>query len=70
MWTFGADSIDLVRYGSAFVVFLVSNLGLTMFAAVLTVCGALAAAGSGIPEVKAYLNGVMPPTYSLSRLWW
>ena len=32
-----------------------------MFATVLTVYVAPAAAGSGIPEVKAYLNGVDAP---------
>ncbi|KAG8066458.1 hypothetical protein GUJ93_ZPchr0004g40047 [Zizania palustris] len=57
------------RYGSAFAVFLVSNFGLTMFAAVLTVYVSPAAAGSGIPEVKAYLNGVDAPNiFSLKTL--
>ena len=41
--------------------FLVSNFLLTMFATALTVYVAPAAAGSGIPEVKAYLNGVDAP---------
>jgi chloride channel 7 len=59
----------LVRYGSAFAVFLASNFALTMFAAVLTVYVAPAAAGSGIPEVKAYLNGVDAPNiFSLKTL--
>ncbi|XP_044326563.1 putative chloride channel-like protein CLC-g isoform X3 [Triticum aestivum] len=49
------------RFESAFLVFLFSNLLLTMFATVLTVYVAPAAAGSGIPEVKAYLNGVDAP---------
>lgn len=40
-----------------------------MFAAVLTVYVAPAAAGSGIPEVKAYLNGVDAPNiFSLKTL--
>ncbi|XP_047062627.1 putative chloride channel-like protein CLC-g isoform X1 [Lolium rigidum] len=49
------------RFESAFIVFLVSNFLLTMFATALTVYVAPAAAGSGIPEVKAYLNGVDAP---------
>jgi chloride channel 7 len=40
-----------------------------MLAAVLTVFVAPAAAGSGIPEVKAYLNGVDAPNiFSLKTL--
>jgi chloride channel 7 len=59
----------LVRHGSAFAVFLASNFALTMLAAVLTVFVAPAAAGSGIPEVKAYLNGVDAPNiFSLKTL--
>ncbi|GAV83584.1 CBS domain-containing protein/Voltage_CLC domain-containing protein, partial [Cephalotus follicularis] len=57
------------RYGMAFLVFLVSNLALTLFAAIITVFIAPAAAGSGIPEVKAYLNGVdAPEIFSLRTL--
>uniref|UniRef100_A0A0E0PET9 Chloride channel protein n=1 Tax=Oryza rufipogon TaxID=4529 RepID=A0A0E0PET9_ORYRU len=57
------------RYGTAFAVFLVSNFALTMLATVLTVYVAPAAAGSGIPEVKAYLNGVdAPDIFSLKTL--
>lgn len=49
--------------------FLASNFALTMLAAVLTVYVAPAAAGSGIPEVKAYLNGVDAPNiFSLKTL--
>lgn len=59
----------MVRHGSAFAVFLASNFVLTMLAAVLTVYVAPAAAGSGIPEVKAYLNGVDAPNiFSLKTL--
>jgi chloride channel 7 len=59
----------LIRYGTAFAVFLVSNFALTMLATVLTVYVAPAAAGSGIPEVKAYLNGVdAPDIFSLKTL--
>ncbi|KAK8679233.1 hypothetical protein V6N13_144695 [Hibiscus sabdariffa] len=49
------------RYEMAFLVFFLSNLGLTLFAAIITAFIAPAAAGSGIPEVKAYLNGVDAP---------
>ncbi|XP_065849340.1 putative chloride channel-like protein CLC-g [Euphorbia lathyris] len=49
------------RYGMAFLVFSVSNLVLTLFASVITAFVAPAASGSGIPEVKAYLNGVDAP---------
>ncbi|XVE71516.1 hypothetical protein DITRI_Ditri10aG0157000 [Diplodiscus trichospermus] len=57
------------RYGMAFLVFLLSNLVLTLFAAIITAFIAPAAAGSGIPEVKAYLNGVdAPGIFSLRTL--
>ncbi|WCJ29986.1 H(+)/Cl(-) exchange transporter 7 [Euphorbia peplus] len=49
------------RYGLAFLVFSVSNLVLTLFASIITAFVAPAASGSGIPEVKAYLNGVDAP---------
>ncbi|GMI81193.1 chloride channel G [Hibiscus trionum] len=49
------------RHEMAFLVFFLSNLGLTLFAAIITAFIAPAAAGSGIPEVKAYLNGVDAP---------
>lgn len=45
----------------AFVVFCSSNLVLTLFSTIFTAFIAPAAAGSGIPEVKAYLNGVDAP---------
>ncbi|KAJ7979001.1 Chloride channel protein [Quillaja saponaria] len=57
------------RFGMAFLVFSASNLGLTLFASVITAFVAPAAAGSGIPEVKAYLNGVdAPGIYTLRTL--
>ncbi|KAF5749594.1 chloride channel-like family protein [Tripterygium wilfordii] len=57
------------RYGMAFTVFSVSNLVLTLFASIITAFVAPAAAGSGIPEVKAYLNGVdAPGIFSLRTL--
>ncbi|KAG4194424.1 hypothetical protein ERO13_A06G053000v2 [Gossypium hirsutum] len=49
------------RYWMAFLVFSLSNLALTLFAAIITAFISPAAAGSGIPEVKAYLNGVDAP---------
>ncbi|XP_058112053.1 putative chloride channel-like protein CLC-g [Magnolia sinica] len=49
------------KYGQAFAVFAVSNFILTLFSTVITAYIAPAAAGSGIPEVKAYLNGVDAP---------
>lgn len=53
----------------AFVVFSVSNLMLTLLAALITAFVSSAAAGSGIPEVKAYLNGVdAPGIFSLKTL--
>jgi chloride channel 7 len=45
----------------AFLVFGASNFVLTLFASIITAFIAPAAAGSGIPEVKAYLNGVDAP---------
>lgn len=52
-----------------FFVFTVTNLLLTLFASVITAFVAPAAAGSGIPEVKAYLNGVdAPEIFSLRTL--
>ena len=51
----------LCRFGMAFLVFSVSNLILTLVASIITAFIAPAAAGSGIPEVKAYLNGVDAP---------
>lgn len=50
-----------VRYWLAFVVFFSYNFALTLFASTITALVAPAAAGSGIPEVKAYLNGVDAP---------
>jgi chloride channel 7 len=46
------------RYFTAFLVHGGSNLVLAASAAALCAYVAPAAAGSGIPEVKAYLNGV------------
>ncbi|KAG6724028.1 hypothetical protein I3843_03G232200 [Carya illinoinensis] len=49
------------RFGMAFLVFSMSNFVLTLFASIITAFIAPAASGSGIPEVKAYLNGVDAP---------
>lgn len=38
-----------------------ANIVLTLVAALLCVCFAPTAAGPGIPEIKAYLNGVDTP---------
>lgn len=51
----------LYRFLLAFVVFFASNLSLTLFSSIITALIAPAATGSGIPEVKAYLNGVDAP---------
>lgn len=53
--------IDEERYFTGFLLFTGSNFVLTLFAAVLCVCFAPTAAGPGIPEIKAYLNGVDTP---------
>lgn len=45
----------------AFLIFSLSNFALTLVAALITAFISPAAAGSGIPEVKAYLNGVDAP---------
>lgn len=49
------------RYALAFAVFTCSNFVLALLSALLCAYIAPAAAGSGIPEVKAYLNGVDAP---------
>ncbi|KAK9697989.1 hypothetical protein RND81_08G075000 [Saponaria officinalis] len=49
------------KYWTAFFVFTGYNFWLTLFASLITALIAPAAAGSGIPEVKAYLNGVDAP---------
>ncbi|GAB4828234.1 hypothetical protein Ancab_035146 [Ancistrocladus abbreviatus] len=57
------------RYGMAFLVFAASNFVLTLFASIVTAFISPAAAGSGIPEVKAYLNGVdAPDIFSMKTL--
>lgn len=53
--------IENGSYLMGFVYFTVANFLLTLVAAVLCVCFAPTAAGPGIPEIKAYLNGVDTP---------
>ena len=55
------DNYGCCRYGLAFTVFTAANFVLVMTASMITCFFAPAAAGSGIPEVKAYLNGVDAP---------
>lgn len=49
------------QYWMAFATFCASNFVLTLFASIITISVSPVAAGSGIPEVKAYLNGVDAP---------
>ncbi|CAN7084787.1 unnamed protein product [Brassica oleracea var. botrytis] len=49
------------RYVTGLLVFTGANLGLTLVATVLVVVFAPTAAGPGIPEIKAYLNGIDTP---------
>ncbi|KAL2249487.1 UNVERIFIED_CONTAM: putative chloride channel-like protein CLC-g [Sesamum indicum] len=57
------------KFMVAFLVFTSSNLGLTLLASLITAFVAPEAAGSGIPEVKAYLNGVdVPAIFSFQTL--
>lgn len=55
------DYINDKRYLMGFVFFAGTNFLLTLLAAVLCVFFAPTAAGPGIPEIKAYLNGVDTP---------
>ncbi|XP_071725254.1 chloride channel protein CLC-b-like [Rutidosis leptorrhynchoides] len=53
--------ISKERFVTGFLYFTGANFVLTMIAALLCVCFAPTAAGPGIPEIKAYLNGVDTP---------
>ncbi|XP_052195140.1 chloride channel protein CLC-b isoform X2 [Diospyros lotus] len=53
--------IEEERYLTGFIYFTGVNFILTTVAAILCVCFAPTAAGPGIPEIKAYLNGVDTP---------
>ncbi|KAG6513905.1 hypothetical protein ZIOFF_024242 [Zingiber officinale] len=57
----GIKILYLARYVTGFVYLTGVNLALTMVAASLCVVFAPTAAGPGIPEIKAYLNGVDTP---------
>ena len=54
-------SCDGCRYLTGFIYLTVVNFVLTLFAAFLCVFFAPTAAGPGIPEIKAYLNGIDTP---------
>ncbi|XP_026660213.1 chloride channel protein CLC-b-like [Phoenix dactylifera] len=56
-----ARLVNEKRYINGFVYFAGANFALTMVAATLCVVFAPTAAGPGIPEIKAYLNGVDTP---------
>ncbi|XP_014509989.1 chloride channel protein CLC-b [Vigna radiata var. radiata] len=53
--------IQKERYLTGFLYFTGANFILTFVASILCVCFAPTAAGPGIPEIKAYLNGVDTP---------
>eukprot|EP00249_Psilotum_nudum_P011129 c22979_g1_i1 orf=744-3236(-) len=53
--------MEMNRTATAFAIFGGSNLLLVLFAAVLCAYFSPSAAGSGIPEAKAYLNGIDAP---------
>lgn len=68
MWLFDG-LLGVCSYWTAFLVFAGANLALLLFASSITAFIAPAAGGSGIPEVKAYLNGVDAPNiFSLRTL--
>ncbi|XBH95600.1 hypothetical protein VPH35_086139 [Triticum aestivum] len=61
--------MDSTSYWTAFWVFAGANLALLLLASAITASVSPAAGGSGIPEVKAYLNGVDAPNiFSLKTL--
>ncbi|CAI9100876.1 OLC1v1038063C1 [Oldenlandia corymbosa var. corymbosa] len=56
-----SDMMLARRFAAAFIIFASSNFTLTLFASLITALIAPESAGSGIPEVKAYLNGIDAP---------
>ncbi|WOH05012.1 hypothetical protein DCAR_0624424 [Daucus carota subsp. sativus] len=56
-----ANYIEKESYLAGFIYFTTANFLLTLVASALCVCFAPTAAGPGIPEIKAYLNGVDTP---------
>ncbi|KAJ3693408.1 hypothetical protein LUZ60_008888 [Juncus effusus] len=64
-----SNLMDSERYWAALCFFAGSNLVLVLFASAITSFISPAAGGSGIPEVKAYLNGVDAPNiFSIKTL--
>ena len=61
------NNVDRPTY-SIFVMYAVTNLTLAMLSTLCCIFLAPEAIGSGIPEVKAYLNGVRVKRFSSSRL--
>jgi chloride channel 7 len=64
-----AATFDLMAtsYLLSFMLYAAFNCGLVLIAAILVVFFAPVASGSGIPDVKAYLNGVDVPGVLLAR---
>ncbi|KAL9258433.1 putative chloride channel-like protein [Drosera capensis] len=60
-FVFTSNMILARRYALAFLLFTASKMALILFASSITSLIAPAAAGSGIPEVKAYWNGFDGP---------
>lgn len=61
-FSYAEKAID-VHLGVGFVVFFVSNVILAVLGSLVAVYWEPTAAGSGIPEVKAYLNGTKVPRF-------
>ncbi|KAL0725084.1 hypothetical protein Bca4012_039683 [Brassica carinata] len=57
----GTKPLATILLKTGLLVFTGANLGLTLVATVLVVVFAPTAAGPGIPEIKAYLNGIDTP---------
>ncbi|XP_042450510.1 chloride channel protein CLC-d-like isoform X1 [Zingiber officinale] len=67
-WKYAATfSIIQHSYFAGFLVFILFNLGLVLSSVFIVTKFAPAAAGSGIPEIKGYLNGVDTPGILLFR---
>jgi H+/Cl- antiporter ClcA len=65
--SFSANAINM---GLGFVVYFFINLALATAGSLLAVYYEPTAAGSGIPEVKAYLNGTkIPHFFRMKTLW-
>lgn len=68
-FTYVEKAID-ISLGLGFCVFFFSNIALASLAALIAVYWEPTAAGSGIPEVKAYLNGTKVPRFLRMRTLW